>query len=437
MKEHIQRTGARGIGTLLAGELIEQQSRLKDLLKTYTEKHPDVIALQEKIAMIEERLRQLPEEEIEYQRLARDVKLNEENYLFLSRKLKEAQIAEAEKAQIAFEDSPALPPDSPIRPRFWVNLGVGAAAGLLLAMLTLLFAEKMDTSLETIDDVEGFVGLPVIAVIPHIRVDSTPRIPFFGRTRDSDAEKRKRLVIAHPHQSPFVEAYHTMRTNMRPAIKAGNRPGIVTAFTSAAASEGKTLTALNFALTTAQSGLKTLFIEADLRHPDAHRLLGLPREPGLADLVANQSTWEQTVRGTADFLFGELDVDALLKTPGIENFRFISAGPSPTNPADILGAPGMDDVLRRARADFDIIIIDCAPIMLCADALLIGPKTDATILVHRSGATPREALKRAKDQLLNARAKVTGVVLNDLHTSGMPSYGYERYADDPPAEEIL
>ena len=86
-------------------------------------------------------------------------------------------------------------------------------------------------------------------------------------------------------------------------------------------------------------------------------------------------------------------------------------------------------ILQEARAQYDLVVIDCAPVMLFADALLIGPKTDGLILVYKSGRTARGALKRAKDQLINVKSRVLGVVLNDLHAAEMePHYGYYYYS---------
>lgn len=426
MKTYSERTGARGLGTYLTNELVTMQTRQDDLLKHYTAQHPDVAATRAKIVSVEKQIRDLPETETEYQRLAREVRINEELYTFLSKKYKESQIAEAEREQMAFIDSPALVPESPVRPDKVLNLSMGLLIGFFLGLVTVLIVENLDTSIGTIEDVERYVELPVLAVVPHIRDQGGGGGFFHFPSRGGGLdEMRRRLVMYHPTQSSFAEAYHTLRTNLRFNIRPGGRPGPVVGFTSAGASEGKTLTAVNFALTAAESGLKTLFIEADLRRPFAHKLLGLPREPGLSDCIQGRQPWTSALRGTSDFLFGDLKVDSVVKAPGIENFRLMPCGPAPMNPADVLGSPRLDALLKEVRAQFDLVVIDCAPVMLFADALLVGPKTDAIVLVHKAGVTARGALKRAKDQLVNVKSRVAGVVLNDLRASEMqPQYGY-------------
>jgi capsular exopolysaccharide synthesis family protein len=435
LKRYSQRTGARGMGQYLTSERVTLQSRLDDLTRTYTTQHPEVTVLRAKIATVDQQLRRLPQEEIEYQRLVREARLNEDLYSFLSKKYKESQIAEAEREQLAFRESEALVPERPLRPDLRVNLVLGAAVGLFLGLVAVLLGENLDTSIGTIEDVERFVELPVLAVVPHIRVGAEPFFFGLGRPGNMD-EMRRRLVMYHPTQSSFAEAYHTLRTNLRFPIRPGARPAPVVGFTSATASEGKTLTAVNFALTSAQSGLKTLFIEADLRRPFAHKLLGMPREPGLVDAVMGHGSWSGAVKGTSDFLFGDLKADMFLKSPGIENFRLLPCGPSPLNPADILGSPRMERILQEVKTQFDLIVIDCAPVMLFADALLVGPRADAVVLVHKAGRTARGALKRAKDQLVNVKTKVVGVVLNDLRASEMqPQYGYYYSYDYEPNDD--
>ncbi len=432
-RRYSEQSGARGVGSYLTNQLVTLQTQLDDLLKQYTEQHPDVRQTRAKIAAVQAQLRQLPQEETEYQRLSREVRINEELYTFLAKKYKEAQISEAEREQTAFMDSPALVPKVPVRPNKRLNLLVGTALGLLLGVMVVLLVENLDTSIGTIEDVEHYLELPVLAVVPHISVGEAAGKGLLLSLRLGRApsleEARRRLVLYHPTKSSFVEAYHTLKTNLRLPIRQGGRPGAVVGFTSAGVSEGKTLTAANFAITAAQSGLKTLFVEGDLRRPSVHRLLGLDREPGLTDAISGDRPWTPMVRGTSDFLMGELGLESLLKSQGIENFRLLSCGASPLNPADILGSPRFERLLREARSQYDLVVVDCAPVMLFADALLIGPRTDGLILVYKAGRTARGALKRAKDQLANVRTNLLGVVLNDLRAAEMePHYGYYYYS---------
>jgi len=444
LRVHTERSGSRGLGQYLTSELISLQTRLDGLLKDYTEQHPDVKAARARMTAVQAQIRQLPREDTEFLRLAREVGLAEEEYKLLKRKYTEAQIAESGREQIAFIDSPALVPTRPVRPNKRVNMMVGMVVGFLLGLMAVLVAENLDTSAATIEEVERYLELPVLAVVPHIDLPGDGGKNFITRhlaPAPPMEDIRRRLVIFHPPQSSFGEAYHTLRTNLRFNIRPGRRPAPVVGFTSAGISEGKTLTGTNFALVAAQSGLKTLFIEADLRRPSAHKLLGMKREPGLTDALANDRPWQELVRGTSDLLLGELRPENLLKMPGVENFRFLACGPSPINPADVFESARFEQILREVRTAYDLVVIDCAPVMLFADALLLGPRTDGLVLVYKAGRTARGALKRAKDQLQNVRTNLLGVVLNDLRAAEMePQYGYYYYSysykEDPGDKKI-
>ncbi|MCB4757360.1 MAG: hypothetical protein LHV69_10100 [Elusimicrobia bacterium] len=433
LKLSSEKSGAKGIGGYLTSQFVNLQEKLQELRRSYTETHPEVVRIKSQIEIVEGQIRELPEEEIELQRLTREVRINEELYTFLSKKFKEAQIEESQKEQYAFIDSPAMVPQTPIRPNKGMNMSIGLLAGLFFGITIALILENLDTSIGTIEDVEQQIGLPVLAVVPHIPTSKTvrrkiPLTPFHFMKPATVEDNRMRLAFYHPPTSSFIEAYHTLRTNLRmPLERTANKPGAAVAFTSAGVSEGKTLTAVNFALTAAQSGLKTMLIEADTRRPTAHKLLGVSREPGLTDCILGNSNW-QISRGTTDFLLGDLDIDKILKSPGIENFRFLPCGRSPLNPADVLGSPKMERFLRELRTHFDLLVLDCPPVMLFADTLLIGPKMSGMILVYQAGRTARGALKRAKDQLLNVKSNVIGVILNNLHSTEMePHYGSYYY----------
>lgn len=433
LRKYSEKSKSRGVGNYFTGQLINLQAELDELRKTYTEQHPEVRKIRDKIKAVQAQMRDLPQEETEYLRLAREVRNNEERYNLLFRKYQEAQLAEAERVQFAFIDSPALVPTTPIRPNKRLNLSIGLVVGFLLGVTAVLIMENLDTSIDTIEDVEKYLELPVLAVVPHIHprdgAQGSSGFSFSLPRGDSLDDARRRMVIFHPTQSSFAEAYHTLRTNLRMNIKPGMRPGPVVGFTSAGISEGKTITGANFCLTAAQTGLKTLFIEADLRRPFIQKLLGIPREPGITDCILKDKPLMECTKNISDFLVGELGADRFLNFPGMENIRILPPGPPPLNPADVLGSQKFDQILSEARAQFDLVVVDCPPVMLFADALLIGPKTDGLVLVYKAGRTARGALKRAKDQLSNMRTKLLGVVLNDLRASDMePHYGYQYYS---------
>ncbi|MFH2070896.1 MAG: polysaccharide biosynthesis tyrosine autokinase [Elusimicrobiota bacterium] len=438
LRKWTEQTGATGMGGHLALQAVNLQTRQADLLKKYTAKHPDVVEIKKQIKTIEDQMRQLPREELEYARLIRDAKLNEELYTLLAKRHKEAQISEADRVQSAFIVTPATRPSYPIKPNKIMNITLGGLVGIFVGFIFALVTEHIDTSIGTIEELETYLQLPAIGIIPHIegvsrrggfRIDAG----LFRRADDIDDIRRK-LIVSHSTKSPFVEAYHTLRTNIKFVKEEMPGPGASILVTSSGVSEGKTLTAINFALAASQVGIKTLYMELDLRRPAVHKIFGIKRAPGFSDCILGKKRWTDILRGTTDFLMGEIALDKIIRSPGLENLKIIPCGSIPPNPVDTLNSPFVGEVLDEMRRSFELIVCDCPPVLLFADSLILSKHVNSVIIVYRVGRIARGALKRTKEQLVSAKANVLGVVLNDIKASEMePRYGYyydyKYYAD--------
>jgi tyrosine-protein kinase Etk/Wzc len=425
LRKFTEETKTTGVGGQLAIELLTLQAKREELLKIYTEKHPDVVAINQKIKFIEEQLTKLPKEELEYARLTREVKLNEELYTLLAKRYKEAQISEADRVQTATIVTPAKPPSSPVKPNRITNLSLGGFIGFILGIIFAFIVEHLDTSIATIEEVETYLGLPVLGVIPHIEDKTKKRHKFlFLGIKDEMSDVKNKLVIYHSAKSPYVETYHTLRTNIKFSQEHIETRGIVL-FTSAGIGEGKTLTSVNFALSSALAGIKTVYIEFDLRRPLVHRWFGINRVPGITDYILGRKMYEEIAHTTTDFLLGGIEVERIIATPGLENFVFIPCGNIPPNPVDLLSSPKTFEILSELKEKFELVVIDTPPVLLFADALILSKYATYVILVYRVGRIARGALKRAKDLLVSIKANLVGVVLNDIRAEEMePRYGY-------------
>ncbi|PIV54098.1 MAG: hypothetical protein COY53_02875 [Elusimicrobia bacterium CG_4_10_14_0_8_um_filter_37_32] len=437
-RKFIEINRVAGVGGYMATNLLNLQSRRRDLLKQYTEQHPDVIQVDRQIKMIEEQMRSLPKEELEYARIRREVKLNENLYSLLAQRYKEAEISEADRVQSAFIVSQAVEPHSPIRPNRATNFSAGTLLGIFLGIVFAFIIEHLDTSIGTIEDVETYLQSPVLGIIPHIEPEKRGNIISsqfkFLRSKDDIKLLRSKMIVYHSSRSPFVEAYHTLRTNIKVAKEEIIGGSTCILFTSSGVGEGKTLTALNFSLAASQIGIKTLLIELDLRRPSLHKIFGMQRVPGFTDCLLGKQQWQDVTRGTTDFLLGEIELERLLQTPGIENFKFINCGSIPSNPIDLLGSIKAGTIFSELRNNFELIIIDCSPVLLFADSLILSKYADGVVIVYKVGRIARGALKRARDQLMTVKAKLMGVILNDIKSTEMePRYGYYyayRYYSD-------
>jgi len=431
LRSYTERSGAKGLGGYLTTRLVELQNRKSELLKRYTERHPEVQKVKEQIEAIEAQMKHLPAEELEYARLTRDVSINEELYTLLAKRFKESQISEADRVQSAFIITPAVQPSAPIKPNRFMNIVTGVFLGLFLGLVFALAIENLDTSIGTIEDVEKYLDLPVIGIIPHIDVDSKLK-NLYSRSSSRDQRIgmiRSKLIVYQPSKSPFVEAYHTLMTNMKflkgDNSKMGNKTIL---FTSAGIGEGKTITSSNFGLSAAQSGLRTLIVEADLRRPSLHWIFGLQRGPGFSDCIIGSRNWRDVVKSTTDFLMSDIGMEKILHYPGIENLHLLTSGHITPNPIDMLNSPETVRILREMAEEYDLIILDCPPVLLFADALIMGNYASGSIIVYQVGRMARRALKRAKDQMMNVKAPVLGTVLNNVKTTEIGSYyGYGYY----------
>ena len=231
--------------------------------------------------------REVPAVELTMQRLQRDAKNNDDLLALLKAKHQEALIKESEKIEEVSIVRPATEPDTPVGAEALNTVLVGALLGLSLGLVLAFVQETLDTSIGTIEDVEAYLEVPVLGVVPHIDSRETvqrvlERRPALAQM-DPEALLSHALLITHfDPKSPVAEAYRTLRTNVQFARM--ERAGKVLVVTSPTLQEGKTTTIVNLALTLAQSGQRTLLVGGNLRRPSIHRFFGIEREPGLSDI---------------------------------------------------------------------------------------------------------------------------------------------------------
>jgi capsular exopolysaccharide synthesis family protein len=214
--------------------------------------------------------------------------------------------------------------------------------------------------------------------------------------------------------SAMAEAYSILQTNL--AFARLDDPVKTLVLTSALPGEGKTTTAVNLAIALTDRGLSVLLIDADLRRGQVHNLFGIPREPGLSDV-----------------LHGRCDPETARRLIALENGRSLSlltCGASENSPPAMVGSPRMRSLLHQVRDLYNLVIVDSPPVNILTDAALLGTHADGVVLVARAGSTDASALTYAVEQLGHVRAPVLGVVLNDIDLKRHGTYdGAYRYVD--------
>lgn len=278
---------------------------------------------------------------------------------------------------------PASIEGAPAKPRVMLNLTLGAIVGLMFGFGLAFALEYMDTSVKSLDDVERFLGVPVLAVIPQ-NVGVLHRSSGF---------------------TPDAEAYRILRTNIE--FNRRNAHANCITVVSGGAGEGKSTTLTNLAFVCAQGGYNVLLIDADLRRPRLHTLFDTSNAVGLTNYLTTDVQLE----------------DVVLKTP-VDNLYFLPSGVLPADSAGILNSQRMSDLIADVKSRFDLVLIDSPPILGVSDASVLANEADMTIIVVQHRKLPRQMLMRVKQAVDNVGGNVLGVVLNNVDVRSDSSYSY-------------
>lgn len=212
------------------------------------------------------------------------------------------------------------------------------------------------------------------------------------------------IALSHP-QSHITEAYRTIRTNLQYASVDVDTK--VISLTSSGPGEGKTSTTSNLAIVAAQAGKRVLIIDADLRKPQIHIRFRASNLYGLSNVLTRETS-----------------LDEAIVQSGSPNLFLLPSGPIPPNPSEILSSRAFRELLESCRQTYDLVLVDTPPVLAVADALIVTPHVDGTILVVDSQATNRKAALQAKIALEQVRGRILGVVLNRVKRSRGDGYYY-------------
>jgi len=293
------------------------------------------------------------------------------------------------KTQLNYKTDPieiikkATLPDSPSYPNVNLLLGVGAASGLLCGIAIAFVMELMDTSVKTMDDVERFLQIPVLAVIPQ----------GIG------------LLHKEKGANPDAEAYRILRTNIE-FNRRGNNDNAITVV-SGGAGEGKSTTLINLAYICAQGGYTTLMIDGDLRRPRLHTYFELDNKVGLTNFLTTECRLEDVVVETH-----------------VDNLYFMSSGILPNDAVGVLNSRRMSSLIQEVKTRFDLVFVDSPPILGVSDASVISSEVDHTMIVIQHRKLPRKMLLRVKQAVQNVGGNIIGVVLNNVDVRSDSEYQY-------------
>jgi capsular exopolysaccharide synthesis family protein len=329
---------------------------------------------------------------LEYAVLEREAQGNQTLYKNLSERSKESGVSgEFRGSNIQIVDKAEVP-RAPVLPQIKRDLMVAAFGGALLAIALAFGFEYIDSRIKTPDEVKAYLELPCLGMVPVVPIKNQ-----HGET-----------PLLNGEASPaFSEAIRAVRTAVLFASADDGARSIVV--TSTGPHEGKTLVASSLAIALAQTGQRTIVMDADMRRPRMHEALGRSQEPGLSNLLVGEAVLTDAVRTTT-----------------VQNLWILAAGHIPPNPAELLGSRKYDDLLAELKRRFDWVVIDAPPVMPVTDAALLAHTAGGVLFVIGAEMTPRQSAAAALEQLRSANAKFLGAVLNRVHIE-RHAYYYSAY----------
>ncbi len=393
-------------------QLVDTDVQLRLLLQTYAENHPEVQRYQAARAELQQKLTNAlngvkrsvkADYEISLARFdaldqelkaAREADIAAEGEKFLpfakaERELDlERNILQALEARVRQEAiklevpstpvelvDPAETPVRPIGPRHIFNIIVGLVIGLIGGLGIAFFIEYLDTSVKTVDDVERYLGLPVIGIIPQ----------------------KVRPMIQDGPDCSYAEAYRVLRTNLLFSNK--GVPGGAFAVVSGGVGEGKSTTLFNLAYVCATMGDKVLIVDSDLRRPVQHTILGIPNRFGLTNVLMRDVPIEETIK----------------PVPNVPNLHFLPSGKLPRSSIGVLNTQRMRELIKNLKARYDYVFLDAPPVIGVSDASILASEVDGVLLVVQYRKYPRLISLRAKRMIENVGGRIVGVVLNNIN----------------------
>jgi exopolysaccharide transport family protein len=292
--------------------------------------------------------------------------------------------------------SAATRPLNPAYPRKSLIVAVALVISSLIGVGLALLLERLDNGLRTSQEIEETLGLAHLVSMPLVPDDRGP---------DGKKLLPQDYLLFKPLSS-YSECFRSLRSVL--ALSNVDAPPKLLLFTSALPNEGKTTTSVSFARAASEAGLRVILIDCDLRHPSVHKAFGGPNpQAGLVELLAGQVTLDEVCVADA--------ASALLYIP-------VASGSA--NPPDILASGQMQHLLADLRANFDLVIMDSAPVLPVSDSRALSRLVDKTVFVVRWGETPKDAALGGIRELRSYGADLAGVVLSVVDTAKQAKYGY-------------
>ena len=309
----------------------------------------------------------------------------------------------------------ALTPDSPVGPNrtrtvilaFFLSIGLGLGVAL--------FLEYLDDTVHSTEEVERTLHLPALAVIPSVggavRRRVLPGTTALQKHTNGNGNGNAELLMNVDGRSPLAEAYRHLRTSV--LLSTAGRTPKTLLVTSSLPGEGKTTTAVNTAISLAQTGATVVIIDADMRRPRLQSIFGMHGQEGLSSILSSDVSEDEML--------------AVIRSDEDSGLSVLTSGPIPPNPAELLGSDQMRRLVAALQAKYTHVVIDSPPVSSFTDGVLISTMVDGVLLVVHGGRSSRHIVRRSKQLLNDVGAKIFGVVLNNVNLQSHDYYYYQNY----------
>lgn len=409
-------SGAGGEGLLSQGQLagldlnlISQMVETEVNLRTAEAREQSLSSVEQ---LLRTELKRFPGLLAEFGRLEPEVELNRDT---LKQLLKAQQDIGLEIARGGFDWQIVEEPQigGKTGPNLMRNLLLGAVVGLLLGGLAAFIRETIDDAVHTSDDLKQQVPVPLLGTVPELVItganpDEDPpliNIPFRKPLSSLPADTNQVL-----QWQPFRESLDLLYQNIQLLSATNSLKSLVV--TSALSGEGKSTLILGLAISAARLHQRVLLIDADLRRPSLHKLLGLPNDRGLSTLLSSNDPLPKQLTGQNSDLRSNISV--------------ITAGPTPTDPAKLLSSQRMRDVMTTFEQNYDLVLLDAPPVVGMVDAVLTASFCSGVLLVGRMNRVTRSELTQATTML--SKLNVIGVVANGITYQAREGGRYQQPA---------
>lgn len=412
-----------GDGTATLAQMGSQQEQIQAQELKIGQLNAQLRGLDNRIAQYQSRIKSIPRQTIQREQLDRRLAQAERFYTDIAGELQRTIITEESELGYVKVVRTANVPMLPVRPNLQQNLILGILLGMALGIGGAFVRQSMNWQIYEPDDIQS-QGYSLVGVIP--KMDREIKKAFKGKTEvevDGRTLSTSLFPLLNPW-SPITENYRLVRANLRYASQKegaeSEGPVRSMVITSPEPGDGKTTTAVNLAITVAMSGHKVLLIDADLRRPHGHQLLGLDRSPGLADVLGKGGAVESAFQKTV-----------------VDGLTFLAAGVPEVPPTELLDTERMRALLAAADAQFDVVIMDTPPVLAATDPIVVAPHCDTVLIVASADKTDFRGLAQVKNTLNAVGVAVGGIIFNRYDAERASSaykygYGYDYKYDYSP-----